>query len=178
MEYVRKVDFDRLAAGNERVSQTLIGHDSGASRCSINCIKTPQAKVRRRVSTSTWSTNSSTSSAARWAWKSRARDMRPVLGLLWCFQQAFHIATGTAAAKQPCTWPSTHPCRTPPYPSRNRSTDRTPHRGLRWWRRTIACHLREPVGAHLRCPIRKVVGGPGFEPGASRSRTVVALGSG
>ena len=41
MEYVRKVDFDRLAAGNERVSQTLIGHDSGASRCSINCIKTP-----------------------------------------------------------------------------------------------------------------------------------------
>jgi mannose-6-phosphate isomerase-like protein (cupin superfamily) len=41
MEFLRKVDFDRLAATSERVSQTLIGHDSGASSCSVNCIKTP-----------------------------------------------------------------------------------------------------------------------------------------
>ena len=41
MEYLRKVDLDRLLAGNERVSQTLIGPDSGASSCSVNCIKTP-----------------------------------------------------------------------------------------------------------------------------------------
>src|SRR4029077_17483314 len=41
MEFVRKVDFDRLAATSERVSQTLIGRDSGASSCSVNCIKTP-----------------------------------------------------------------------------------------------------------------------------------------
>ena len=41
MEFLRKVDFDRLAATSERVSQTLIGRDSGASSCSVNCIKTP-----------------------------------------------------------------------------------------------------------------------------------------
>ena len=41
MEFLRKVDFDRLVATDERVSQTLIGHDSGASSCSVNCIKTP-----------------------------------------------------------------------------------------------------------------------------------------
>ena len=41
MEFLRKVDFDRLVATSERVSQTLIGHDSGASSCSVNCIKTP-----------------------------------------------------------------------------------------------------------------------------------------
>src|SRR2546422_6448856 len=41
MEFLRKVDFDRLAATSERVSQTLIGPESGASSCSVNCIKTP-----------------------------------------------------------------------------------------------------------------------------------------
>jgi len=41
MEFLRKVDFDRLAATRERVSQTLIGRDSEASSCSVNCIKTP-----------------------------------------------------------------------------------------------------------------------------------------
>src|SRR5216683_5905062 len=41
MEFLRKVDFDRLAATSARVSQTLIGHDSGATSCSVNCIKTP-----------------------------------------------------------------------------------------------------------------------------------------
>ena len=41
MEFLRKVDFDRLATTSGRVSQTLIGPDSGASSCSVNCIKTP-----------------------------------------------------------------------------------------------------------------------------------------
>src|SRR4029079_11077242 len=41
MEFLRRVDFDRMGATSERVSQTLIGHDSGASSCSVNCIKTP-----------------------------------------------------------------------------------------------------------------------------------------
>jgi mannose-6-phosphate isomerase-like protein (cupin superfamily) len=41
MEYIRKVDFDRLDAGNERVSQSLIGPDSEASSCTVNCIQTP-----------------------------------------------------------------------------------------------------------------------------------------
>src|SRR5450759_2613629 len=41
MEFLRKVDFGRLVATSERVSQTLIGHDSGASSCSVNRIKTP-----------------------------------------------------------------------------------------------------------------------------------------
>jgi mannose-6-phosphate isomerase-like protein (cupin superfamily) len=35
------VDFDRLAATSDRVSQTLIGRDSGASSLNVNCIKTP-----------------------------------------------------------------------------------------------------------------------------------------
>ena len=41
MEYVRKVDFAQLAAGNERVVQSLLDRDSGATSCSVNCIKTP-----------------------------------------------------------------------------------------------------------------------------------------
>src|ERR1700704_3167319 len=44
MEFVRKVDFNRLVATSERVSQTLIGHDSGATSCSVNCIKTPHGE--------------------------------------------------------------------------------------------------------------------------------------
>lgn len=41
MQYLRKVDFAGFASVRERVSQSLIGHDSGASSCSIDCIKTP-----------------------------------------------------------------------------------------------------------------------------------------
>lgn len=43
MEYVRKVDFAALNATSpdERFTQALIGHDSGAQTCTINCIKTP-----------------------------------------------------------------------------------------------------------------------------------------
>ena len=41
MEYVRKVDFAQLAAGNERVVQSLLDRNSGATSCSVNCIKTP-----------------------------------------------------------------------------------------------------------------------------------------
>ena len=41
MEYVRKVDFARLMAGGSRVLQSLLDHDSGATSCSVNCIKTP-----------------------------------------------------------------------------------------------------------------------------------------
>ena len=41
MEYVRKVDFAGLAAVDERVTHALLDHDSGATTCSVNCIKTP-----------------------------------------------------------------------------------------------------------------------------------------
>ena len=41
MDYLRKVDFAQLAATQERVSQPLLDHDSGATTCSVNCIKTP-----------------------------------------------------------------------------------------------------------------------------------------
>jgi mannose-6-phosphate isomerase-like protein (cupin superfamily) len=43
MEYVRKVDFAAIAksGANERVTQNLFDHTSGAKTCSINCIKTP-----------------------------------------------------------------------------------------------------------------------------------------
>jgi len=41
LEYLRKVDFARLTAVGERVTQALLDHDSGATTCSVNCIKTP-----------------------------------------------------------------------------------------------------------------------------------------
>jgi quercetin dioxygenase-like cupin family protein len=41
MEYLRKVDFAHLDAGDSRVSQSLLDHDSGATTCTVNCIKTP-----------------------------------------------------------------------------------------------------------------------------------------
>jgi mannose-6-phosphate isomerase-like protein (cupin superfamily) len=43
MEYVRKVDFAAIAksGANERVTQNLFDHTSGAKTCTINCIKTP-----------------------------------------------------------------------------------------------------------------------------------------
>jgi len=43
MEYVRRVDFaaiDRSGA-DERLTQRLLDHDSGAQTCTIHCIKTP-----------------------------------------------------------------------------------------------------------------------------------------
>ena len=41
MEYLRKVDFAQLAAAHDRMSQPLLDRDSGATTCSVNCIKTP-----------------------------------------------------------------------------------------------------------------------------------------
>jgi len=41
LEYLRKVDFARLTGVDERVTQALLDHDSGATTCSVNCIKTP-----------------------------------------------------------------------------------------------------------------------------------------
>ena len=41
MEYVRKVDFAQMAGGNDRVVQSLLDRDSGATSCSVNCIKSP-----------------------------------------------------------------------------------------------------------------------------------------
>ena len=41
LEYLRKVDFDRLAAADKRLAQPLLDSDSGATSCSVSCIKTP-----------------------------------------------------------------------------------------------------------------------------------------
>ena len=41
MEYLRQVDFARLAAADKRFAQPLLDFDSGATSCSVNCIKTP-----------------------------------------------------------------------------------------------------------------------------------------
>jgi len=43
MEYVRSVDFATLnnTAPDERFTQALLDHGSGAQTCTINCIKTP-----------------------------------------------------------------------------------------------------------------------------------------
>ncbi len=43
MEYVRKVDFAAIDASgpDERVTQRLFDHTSGAKNCTVNCFKTP-----------------------------------------------------------------------------------------------------------------------------------------
>ncbi len=43
MEYVRMVDFAAIegSGADERVTQVLYDHASGATNCTINCIKTP-----------------------------------------------------------------------------------------------------------------------------------------
>ena len=43
MEYVRKVDFEAIekSGADERLTQKLLDHTSGAKNCTINCIKTP-----------------------------------------------------------------------------------------------------------------------------------------
>ena len=43
MEYVRKIDFTAIEKSgvDERLTQSLLDHASGAKNCSINCIKTP-----------------------------------------------------------------------------------------------------------------------------------------
>ncbi|MBN1687462.1 MAG: cupin domain-containing protein, partial [Spirochaetales bacterium] len=43
MEYVRKVDFAAIdkSGADERLTQSLFDHTTGAKTCTINCIKTP-----------------------------------------------------------------------------------------------------------------------------------------
>ena len=41
MQYLRSVDFAALDASAKRFTQPLLDRDSGATSCSINCIKTP-----------------------------------------------------------------------------------------------------------------------------------------
>jgi mannose-6-phosphate isomerase-like protein (cupin superfamily) len=43
MEYVRMVDFEAIdtSGADERLTQNLLDHTSGAKNCTINCIKTP-----------------------------------------------------------------------------------------------------------------------------------------
>jgi quercetin dioxygenase-like cupin family protein len=43
MEYVRKVDFSAIdkSGADERLTQALLDQASGATTCTINCIKTP-----------------------------------------------------------------------------------------------------------------------------------------
>ena len=41
MEYLRRLDVAALDASAGRFTQMLLGRDSGASTCEINCIKTP-----------------------------------------------------------------------------------------------------------------------------------------
>jgi mannose-6-phosphate isomerase-like protein (cupin superfamily) len=41
LEYLRQVDFARLAAADKRLAQPLLDYDSGATSCSVSCIKTP-----------------------------------------------------------------------------------------------------------------------------------------
>lgn len=43
MEYVRRVDFAAIekSGPDERLTQTLFDHTSGAKTCTVHCIKTP-----------------------------------------------------------------------------------------------------------------------------------------
>jgi quercetin dioxygenase-like cupin family protein len=44
VQYLRKVDFAQLTAVADRVTQPLLDWDSGATSCSVNCIKTPRGE--------------------------------------------------------------------------------------------------------------------------------------
>ena len=41
LEYLRKVDFSKLTANGERVVQSLLNQQSGATSCSVDFIRTP-----------------------------------------------------------------------------------------------------------------------------------------
>jgi quercetin dioxygenase-like cupin family protein len=43
MQYVRTIDFEAIdrSGVNERLTQNLLDHISGAKNCTVNCIKTP-----------------------------------------------------------------------------------------------------------------------------------------
>ena len=41
MDYLRHIDFATLGASGNRVTQPLLDRDSGATSCSVNCVKTP-----------------------------------------------------------------------------------------------------------------------------------------
>jgi mannose-6-phosphate isomerase-like protein (cupin superfamily) len=41
LDYLRTVDFAQLTAVDDRVTQRLLDWDSGATSCSVHCIKTP-----------------------------------------------------------------------------------------------------------------------------------------
>ena len=43
MKYIRTIDFEAIekSGADERVTQKLFDHASGAKNCAINCIKTP-----------------------------------------------------------------------------------------------------------------------------------------
>lgn len=43
MEYIRRVDFAAIekSAADQQLTQRLFDHTSGATNCTINCIKTP-----------------------------------------------------------------------------------------------------------------------------------------
>ena len=41
MEFLRKIDFAELNASTGRATQALLDRESGATTCSVRCIKTP-----------------------------------------------------------------------------------------------------------------------------------------
>jgi quercetin dioxygenase-like cupin family protein len=41
VEYLRTVDFEKLAVAPDRAVQSLLDHDSGARNCSVSCVQTP-----------------------------------------------------------------------------------------------------------------------------------------
>jgi hypothetical protein len=61
MEYLRKVDFARLTAVDDRVTQPLFDGDSGAASCSVTASRRLRARPRPQGCTPTSSTRSSTS---------------------------------------------------------------------------------------------------------------------
>lgn len=45
MEFLRRVDFERLGATSEKVSQQLLGYGSGATSCLVTCTKAPPGEA-------------------------------------------------------------------------------------------------------------------------------------
>ena len=123
MEYVRRVDFAAIetSGADERITQILFDHASGAKTCSINCIKTPAgggspAGMHIHAVDQIFYILSGTMNIEI---EGKQYDCFPAR--LSSFLPVYGTATGTAVASRSFIWLSTPPCliRTSPSPHRS-----------------------------------------------------------
>jgi hypothetical protein len=123
MKYVRMVDFAAIdkSGDDERLTQNLFDHTSGAGTFTINCIKTPAgggspAGMHVHEVDQIFYILSGTMSIEIEGKQYDCPPARSSSSLPAC-----GTATGTAATGQSFTWPSIHLCLTPTSPSPGRS---------------------------------------------------------